>query len=162
MTQYDPTGGTSLLTGATDPNGDTITVRKINGTNVDWATNPQTVTLTIGTAKVWQNGAVKYDDGGVVTNHPFTSQSKSAGSFTFTLWDGSLESPAYTATLGLTGLVPAAPIGMNAIPDGEWTSAYSQTITYSGLTGTITVSGLPTGMTGDAAAGSLALGGTPV
>lgn len=161
MTQYSPSAGNSLLTGATDPNGDAITVRKINGVAVDWATNPQTVTLTLGTAKVWQNGDVKFDDGGVTTGFPYAGQTKAIGSFTFTLWDGTLESPAYTASIGLTGVAPAAPVGMTSIPDATWFDPYSQTVSYSGLSGTITVSGLPDGMTGTATGGTLTLGGTP-
>lgn len=106
MTLYIPTTGATLLTGATDADGDIITVRKINGTNVNWATNPQTVTLTVGTVKVWQNGDVRFDDTGLGAGRPAAGASVAAGSFTFTLWDGTAESPVYTATVGLAA--PAA------------------------------------------------------
>lgn len=106
MTLYSPTTGATLLTGATDADGDTITVRKINGVNIDWATNPQTVTLTVGLVKVWQDGTVRFDDTGLGAGRPAAGASVAAGSFTFTLWDGVDESPAYTATIGLAA--PAA------------------------------------------------------
>ncbi len=106
MTLYIPTTGATLLTGASDADGDVITVRRINGTVIDWATNPQTVTLTVGTVKVWQDGTVRFDDAGLGAGRPAAGASVAAGSFTFTLWDGTAESPAYTATVGLAA--PAA------------------------------------------------------
>lgn len=99
MTTY--TTGNTLLTGASDPNSDTITVRRINGSVPgSW---PHTVALTIGSAIVTEAGAVTYDDGGNTAPHPGASASKTAGTFTFTLWDGQAESPTYTATVSLTG-----------------------------------------------------------
>lgn len=121
MTLYIPTTGATLLTGASDAEGDTITVHKINGAVIDWSTNPQTLALTVGTVQIWQDGTVRFDDAGLGAGRPAAGASVAAGSFTFTLWDGVAESPAYTANVGLaapaagdatdpavTGMTPAA------------------------------------------------------
>lgn len=110
MATYQEKSNFTLLTGSNDPDGDTISVRRINGTQISsW---PATVNLTTGTASVAETGAVTFDDGGSTAGHPTGGQSLSNGSFTFTLWDGSAESSVYTATITLEGL-NTAPSGQN-------------------------------------------------
>ena len=100
MTTYSEKSFTSLTTGASDSDGDTITVRRINGAvPSSW---PYTVTLLQGIAEIDEDGVVVFDDGGDTSGHPL-SGFLSNGSFTFTLWDGLDESPTYTATVGLEG-----------------------------------------------------------
>lgn len=101
MATYSEKNSTSLLTGATDPDGDTITVRRINGTQISsW---PYTVDLTLGEVSITEAGVVVFDDEGNTSGHPGGGQTQTNGSFTFTLWDGTLESAEYTATVALEG-----------------------------------------------------------
>lgn len=110
MTTYAEKNSTSLLTGATDADGDTITVRRINGTQI--ASWPVTVDLTFGEVSVTEAGAITFDDEGSTSGHPGGGQTQANGFFTFTLWDGVLESPEYTATVTLEG-ANSAPTGQN-------------------------------------------------
>ena len=106
MTIYSEKNSFSLLSGASDPDGDTITVRRIDGAVISsW---PHTVALTTGTAQVMENGVVTYDDGGDTSGHPTGGQSAGNGSFTYTLWDGQDESPVYTASLTLSGIAASS------------------------------------------------------
>lgn len=87
-----------MITGAFDSDGDTISVRRINGiVPSSW---PHTVALTQGTAEISEDGVVIFDDAGDTSGHP-TAGFLSNGSFTFSLWDGLDESASYTATVGL-------------------------------------------------------------
>jgi len=82
MTIYSEKNATSLLSGAFDPEGNAISVRRINGNIiVNWP-----VVL------------------GDITGHPPSSGSRANGSFTYTLWDGQDESPVYNASISLNGL----------------------------------------------------------
>jgi len=110
MTTYLEKNSNTLLTGASDIDGDTITIRRINGTQI--ASWPQTVDLTTGSVIVTQIGGITYDDEGDTTGHPLSGENQANGSFTFTLWDGIDESDAYTATISLTG-ANTAPTGQN-------------------------------------------------
>lgn len=101
MTVYSEKNAITLTTGASDLDGDSITLYRINGAVVSaW---PQTVPLLQGDALVYQNGLVEFDDGGNASMHPFPGQSAANGEFTFTIWDGSDESPTYTAVVQLNG-----------------------------------------------------------
>jgi hypothetical protein len=133
MTTYSENTGTTLISGATDAQGDPITVRRING-SVPGAW-PASVALAVGSVRVSQNGAVTFDDGAGSGSNPEQGQSLAAGSFTFTLWDGATESPAYTATVTLTG---AAAVVAGATTFGALTSAGQGGIA---VTGTGIVSG---------------------
>ncbi len=110
MTIYTEKNSTTLLTGASDTDGDTITVRRLNGTQI--ASWPRTVDLTTGSAIITENGVVTFDDEGSTSGHPTGGQSQPNGSFTYTLWDGIAESEAYTASINLTG-VNTAPTGQD-------------------------------------------------
>lgn len=114
MATYPEEAGQTLLTGATDPDGDPISVYRVNGAVVDWSTSPHRVSLTKGAADIWSDGTVAYDDGGTSTGHPSTGEILANGAFSFTLWDGIAESPVYTCNLEL-----AASSGSNAAPTGE-------------------------------------------
>ena len=107
MTVYSPLNGVTLLTGAADAEGHPITVRKINGSDVDWNSNEgiELVALSVGTAQVTQMGIVSYDDGDDISGHPGSGVAGQAnGSFTFTLEDSQrAESPIYVATVTLNG-----------------------------------------------------------
>ena len=110
MTTYSEKNSKTLLTGASDTDGDTITIRRINGTLItSW---PYVVDLTLGSASITEAGVVTYDDEGDTSGHPLGGQTITSGTFSFTLWDGSDESSAYTATLRLRGL-NTAPTGQN-------------------------------------------------
>lgn len=118
MTVYSESNSLTLLTGATDPEGDPITVARINGTLVSsW---PHSVTLTSGSVSVTQGGVVSYDDGGDVLGHPSSGSSAPNGSFTFTLTDGHTESPVYTCDILLNGqAVTSGPSGYGWDPDWD-------------------------------------------
>lgn len=109
MASYIAQAGVTLLTGASDPEGSPITVRRINGVVV--AAWPHVVPLTIGSATITQAGLVGYDDAGNILPHPGNGATKTAGTFTFTLWDGQGESVVRTATLRLNGSSNGAPVG---------------------------------------------------
>lgn len=110
MTIYAEKNSASLLTGSSDPDGDTLTVRRINGTQI--ASWPLTVDLTVGSVNITEFGVVTFDDGGSTSGHPAGGQTQTNGSFTFTLWDGIAESSVYTASVQLDG-VNTAPTGQN-------------------------------------------------
>lgn len=110
MTSYVEKNSINLLTGAFDPDGDPITVRRINGTLVQsW---PYSVNLAVGTVLVTEAGQVTYDDGGDTSGHPNGGETLANGSFTYRLWDGALESATYTATIALVG-ANSSPTGQN-------------------------------------------------
>lgn len=115
MTTYPESAGLTLLTGAQDLEGDPIRVRRIDGSIVDWTNSPHIVALPTGRLRMWDDGTVRYDDLGSSTGHPSAGQTASNGSFTFTLWDGTDESPEYTCTVALTapGTGNQAPMGQN-------------------------------------------------
>ena len=113
MTIYSEQTSRSLLTGATDPEGDPITVRRINGQII--TTWPHTVALPEGHAIITELGQVSYDDGGALIGHPSEGVTLDNGTFTFQLWDGTSESPEYTATIDLLGGVSAT-VGYVAAP----------------------------------------------
>lgn len=105
VTTYPEKTLTNLLDGAVDVDGDTIAIRRINGVvPSNW---PHSVPLIQGTALVAQSGAITFDDEGDTSGHP-SSGSISAGSFTFTLWDGQDESAAYTASVALEHVAQAS------------------------------------------------------
>lgn len=84
-----------------------MSLRRVNGQVVDaW---PRMVSLTVGRAEIHQDGAVFYDDDGQTSAHPSTG-SLIGGAFTFTIWDGRDESPAYTATVQLNGGALSLPL----------------------------------------------------
>lgn len=102
MANYVEKNSHNLLTGMLDPDGDTVTVRRINGSVVNsW---PHVVPLSHGTASITEAGIVIYDDGGDASGHPSGGSSQPNGSFTFRLWDGIDESPTYSANIQLDGL----------------------------------------------------------
>jgi hypothetical protein len=106
MVDYSTANGFSLLTGATDADGDPMTVRRINGSVIDWGANggEEIVALTHGNAKVYENGigllSLSTD-----ANNPDDGVTEAFGSFTFTLWDGADESNTATCTIDVTGQV---------------------------------------------------------
>lgn len=110
MTIYVERNSLTLLNGATDPDGDPISVRRLNGTLISsW---PHIVDLTIGSVIVAQDGTVTFDDEQSTSQLPGGGQTVANGSFTFRLWDGALESPTYTASVSLSGM-NSNPIGQN-------------------------------------------------
>lgn len=112
MTTYVEKNALTLLSGSSDPEGDSITVRRIDGNIVSsW---PHSVSLPVGALSVTQSGTVTYNDGGDTSGHPSGGSSAANGSISFTLWDGTDESPTYTASITLDGLVSnTAPSGQN-------------------------------------------------
>jgi len=88
-----------LLDGAVDPENDAIALRRINGTVV--TTWPHYVNFNVGRAEVSQNGPVIFDDLGNSAALPDNGERQPTGSFTFTLWDGDIESQVYSCNITL-------------------------------------------------------------
>lgn len=113
MTTFSEKMLVKLLDGATDPDGDPISLRRINGTVPPaW---PHPVNLPQGTIWVNDDGMVMYDDEGDTSGHPGGGSSISNGSFTFTIWDGTGESPTYTANVQLNGITTNTGTGPAAV-----------------------------------------------
>jgi len=83
MTIYSERTSRSLLTNAIDPEGDPISVRRINGQII--TTWPHVISLPVGEARIAETGQVTYDDTGVSTDHPDVGQTSMNGAFTFSL-----------------------------------------------------------------------------
>ena len=128
MTTYTEKSALSLLTGATDLDGDAISVRRINGAVI--ASWPHQVVLPEGRVSVTAAGVVTYDDEGDIAGHPPGGQSSANGSFTFTLWDGTDESPTYTCSVQLNGATVVATGPVSAGLVARW--AADQGVTLSG------------------------------
>lgn len=96
MTVYTPKDLASLLASFFDPDGDTVTIKAVNGVDVSWTalgSNPYVVTLPHGTWKIWKNPLIPgneptYDDGGVPAGHPQSGASANNGGCTITITDG--------------------------------------------------------------------------
>lgn len=113
MTVYNANNNVTLLLGASDPENDPMTIRRINGAVISsW---PHTVTLPVGTASVTQSGVVTYDDGGDTSGHPTGGATQDNGSFNFTIWDGQDESPIYLAQVDLSGTSSPVGAGVTAV-----------------------------------------------
>ncbi len=102
MTVYIEKNNLTLLAGSSDPDGDPITVRRIDGVlPPSW---PHTISLGIGSVEITEAGIVTYDDSDDSSQHPGLGETTLSGSFSFTLWDGQSESPTYTSTITLNGV----------------------------------------------------------
>lgn len=128
MTLYTETASLRLIDNATDAEGDQITVRRVGGTIPGaW---PVVVSLPVGSARIYQDGTVDYDDGGTVTGHPAEGQTAANGAFTYTLWDGIDESPEYTASLTLNGVRPQfSTVVLDELPGATNTARLTFTLT---------------------------------
>lgn len=108
MTTFAEKALVKLIDGASDPDGDPVSLRRINGiVPSSW---PHSVPLNQGMVLVDQDGSVVFDDQDDPSGHPAYGQVAAIGSFSFTLWDGELESPTYTTQVQLNG-VSGAPSG---------------------------------------------------
>jgi hypothetical protein len=106
MTIYNEKNGLSLFTGASDAQGDSLSLRSINGVQItQW---PHALALPTGILHIAQNGQVTYDDQGGLSGHPQPGQVLENGALTYTLWDGELESPVYNASISLSGVAGGA------------------------------------------------------
>ena len=103
MTTYSEKSGAGLLENAFDPEGQPISLRRIGGQLVSqW---PHVIDLAGGgTLSIFSDGSVVYADADNPDNHPVQGQSLTIANFGFTLWDGTSESPEYTATVELNGV----------------------------------------------------------
>ncbi len=105
MTSYAERNSLTLLTGAADPDGDMLTLRRINGEVIlSW---PHVMEMGKGSVSISEGGTVIYDDGGSITEHPTTGASIANGFFTYTVWDGQDESGLQTANITLYGATVA-------------------------------------------------------
>ena len=121
MTQYPENSSWTLITGATDPEGDPIRVRQIEGAII--TTWPHVITLPKGTLSITEFGVVTYDDGGDLSGHPVVGGTLPNGSFSYTLWDGQSESPVYQANVELQGIASAGSVGDQTAEFGADTPA---------------------------------------
>lgn len=110
MPIWTEAAGLSLLTGASDPNGDPLRIRRIEGAVV--TTWPARVPLAKGAAIVTEAGAVSWDDTGATAIR--AGVATLGGSFQYTIWDGAAESAALTATISLVG-VNSPPVGKDVV-----------------------------------------------
>lgn len=116
MTVYSERTSATLLTGASDADGDAMTIRQIDGEVVSsW---PHVKELTNGSVSIAENGTVTYDDGGSLSSHPTVGNNLEDGTFTFTVWDGQDESAEQTATITIYGttVAPTAIIASTTRP----------------------------------------------
>jgi len=121
MTQYPENSTISLLTGATDAEGDPIRVRRVDGTVITaW---PHVIALPTGSLVVSEFGVVTYDDGGDTSGHPVDGAMATNGSFSYTLWDGVDESPVYQANVELSGVSGTATVADQTAEFGADTPA---------------------------------------
>jgi len=98
MARYSEELLTNLLDGVQDKDGDSVSIHRINGSIPEnW---PQLVSLSVGMAEVHRDGSVYYLDGDDVSDHPSVG-SLIGGGFTFSITDGTDESPSYKATVQL-------------------------------------------------------------
>jgi len=103
MTQYSTGIVLQDLLTDTTPTGVLLPYR-INGTAYPSAGSwPITVSLDFGEAVIPLEGNVLFDDLADTTGLPAAGQTKTMGTFTWTGWDGSLESATYTFTVDATG-----------------------------------------------------------
>ena len=139
MTTYTEKSALSLLTGASDLDGDAISVRRINGAVI--ASWPHQVTLPEGSVSVTAAGVVTYDDAGSISGHPSSGQVTANGSFTFTLWDGTDESPDYTCSIQLNGatVVTTGPVSAGLV--AHWAADQGVTLSGSDVIGWTDVAG---------------------
>ena len=135
MTIYAERTARTLLTGAADADGDPITLRRINGAIVtSW---PHVLTLPTGRVTISETGVVAYDDQGSVAGHPTDGVTASNGSFTYTLWDGKDESPAYVASVDLAGTDTTAPGLSGPTAAGTGATTYAGAVTTDKAGGTL-------------------------
>lgn len=124
MTLYQAQSIDSLLSAFFDPNGDTVTFKKINGVDIDWATtNPHVITTANGKWRIWQDGVnspPEFDDEGSSAGNPAGGVTVTQN-VTFTLTDGTTEVGPFTLALRLTGIASpdtVGPIARSISPSG--------------------------------------------
>lgn len=96
MARYAEKHLTNLLDGVEENARGAVQVRRINGAiPQSW---PQKISLTVGSVQVHQDGAVYYDHAPTLVDH-LPNDSLAGETFSFTLWDGTHESPGYEAVV---------------------------------------------------------------
>jgi len=137
-----------------DPDGDPVRVKKINGVDVDWLSQPGglfSIAMPHGTLKISNNWPVltgHYDDGGTLDGHPQPGRQLVEGTFTYTLSDGTNEVGPWTVDLKMTGfasLPPPPPLTNTVPPSISGGTAVGSVLTRVAGTwtgnGTVTVTG---------------------
>lgn len=159
MTIYSEKNATSLLSGSFDAEGNSISVRRVNGNIV--LTWPLVLDLPSGRVSIQEDGLVTYNDLGDISGHPSTSTSQSNGSFSYTLWDGQDESPVYTASISLNGLGSSVDFGALTGPGAGGIPVPASAITSGNEQNHFEISAghiVPTSAGSGSLAGSYALG----
>ena len=114
MARYTERTNLNLLDGARDPDGDPVSLGRINGEiPQSW---PHIVSLTTGSVEVHQNGSVYYEDQELTNRHPARG-SLIGGGFNFTIWDGRQESPTYKVMVQLNGAAMSLKSEITALRD---------------------------------------------
>ncbi|MEM6913911.1 MAG: Ig-like domain-containing protein, partial [Pseudomonadota bacterium] len=128
MPTYSERSNKTLLTGATDPDNDPITVASVNGSAANLGVPVALTGGAGGTVLVAPDGSVTLNDATLTA--PLVGTTVIAGTFTYTLTDGVLESATYTATIEATGTA-GLPAGFSA---GQWS------VSDTGLGGVLDIS----------------------
>lgn len=133
MALYNEQSNLTLLTGATDADGDPISVSRVNGASSNIGIPVALIGGLGGTVTVSVDGSVVLNDE-TLTN-PADGVSALAGTFTYRLTDGVNESPVYTASIDVTGQAAApAPVKPSKFTSGLWS------VSNPGTGGDLTVS----------------------
>jgi hypothetical protein len=127
MAIYLERSNVTLLTGATDGDGDAVTVSRVNGSPGNIGVAVPLAGGSGGFVTVTADGVVTLDDTGMTA--PAADQTAVAGSFTFTLTDGDLESPEYTATVSVLGVATTDAPANTVLPSVGGTPRIGATLT---------------------------------
>lgn len=158
MTVYNEKTGFTLLTNATDPQGLVLRIYKVNGNIINWGSGPTTVSLFGGAviATITEFGVVTFESTSDA-NNPANLSTKTAGTFTYTIWNGVVEGTQRTATLQWEGATSIAdPSYVSAGQLARWTAGAGITVSGSDVTAwldqvsskALTVVGTPVRATG--------------
>jgi hypothetical protein len=142
MTTYDTSDNASVQTAFSDPEGDTVTCVKINGSVIDWVANGgvEIVALTEGSAHVYENWLTNppqwvNTDPANFAGYPADGGVRTVGSFTYETSDGhNPDQGPFTHTMQIRGNNAAPPptaLAFSAWPVLSGTPQPGNTLTTS-------------------------------
>lgn len=146
MTTYPISDASEIAAAMADPEGDTVLVTKINGVAVDWVANSGTeiVALDEGAAHVHENMLTDppewvNTDPTNYSGYPADGQTRTVGSFTYHVSDGTTEVGPFTYTVEIVGRFqtpPPTPLQFTTLPALSGTPQPGNTLTTDN--GTVT------------------------